>query len=142
MKTRIIAKAIVLRGDGKMLILRRAEHSRTRPGQWDLPGGKVDKGEDFDEALVREVTEESGLSTVRERVKLIYSYTSVQREENMVRLIYIGTTQNDKVTLSNEHQDSRWVTLDEAIELYDYTRHKEMLEYVREQQLLDDIGPI
>jgi 8-oxo-dGTP diphosphatase len=51
--------AVVLRGDGAVLLVRRA----TPPalGTWTLPGGKVETGETVEEAVVREVAEETGL---------------------------------------------------------------------------------
>ena len=54
-------KAIVYDRTGRCLALRRDPRSNLYPGQWDLPGGKVDDGESFDAALQREVFEETGL---------------------------------------------------------------------------------
>ena len=45
---------IVVRDDaGRCLLLRRSLSSKGNPGKWDFPGGKIDPGESFDEALVR-----------------------------------------------------------------------------------------
>ncbi len=54
-------KAIIRDRAGRCLALRRAPDSTRYASQWDLPGGKVDAGERFDEALLREVREETGL---------------------------------------------------------------------------------
>jgi ADP-ribose pyrophosphatase YjhB (NUDIX family) len=59
MRTRLAVGAVVLRGDGAVLLVQRA-----RPpleGAWSLPGGKVEAGESLAEALRREVREETGL---------------------------------------------------------------------------------
>ena len=47
---------------GEFLLLRRSDNSRTNPGKWDLPGGKVNLKETLKEAVVREVWEETGIS--------------------------------------------------------------------------------
>ncbi len=54
--------ALIRNEKGEYLLLRRSENSRTNPGKWDLPGGKVDRGETLKEAVAREVQEETGIS--------------------------------------------------------------------------------
>lgn len=50
---------IVIRDDNsRFLLLKSSMSSKGNPGKWDLPGGKIDAGESFDEALHREVFEE------------------------------------------------------------------------------------
>lgn len=44
-----------------LLLTRRAEHLRHHPGQWALPGGRVDPGETLVAAALRELHEEVGL---------------------------------------------------------------------------------
>ena len=50
--------AIAIR-DGALLLIRRG-HAPSR-GRWSLPGGRVEPGETAEQALVREVAEETGL---------------------------------------------------------------------------------
>ena len=54
-------RGIVKNDDGKILVLRRHPKSKTNPHKWELPGGKIEKCEFFDEALIREIREETGL---------------------------------------------------------------------------------
>jgi 8-oxo-dGTP pyrophosphatase MutT (NUDIX family) len=51
------AGGIVKRSDGKMLAI-------FRRGKWDLPKGKVEKGEFYKQTALREVTEETGLKNI------------------------------------------------------------------------------
>lgn len=53
------ASAIVLDGDGRLLLARRA--GAPGEGLWDLPGGFMDEGEEPLETLRRELREEAGV---------------------------------------------------------------------------------
>ena len=44
-----------------VLLTRRSEHLRNHPGQWALPGGRIDPGETPEQAALRELHEEVGL---------------------------------------------------------------------------------
>jgi len=64
----VLSTKVVVRDDqGRCLLLRRSMSSKNNGGKWDLPGGKVDAGEAFDEALLREVAEETGLDVALKR---------------------------------------------------------------------------
>jgi 8-oxo-dGTP diphosphatase len=48
---------VVARRDARLLLVRRCDS-----GMWELPGGRVDVGEDATDAAVREVAEEAGVT--------------------------------------------------------------------------------
>lgn len=50
---------VVWNDAGQVLLIRRANPPRA--GQWSLPGGKVERGETLQDALRREIREETGL---------------------------------------------------------------------------------
>jgi 8-oxo-dGTP diphosphatase len=51
--------AIVTDSDGRLLLIRRGHEPEA--GRWSLPGGRVQPGESDEQAVVREVREETGL---------------------------------------------------------------------------------
>ena len=55
------ADAIVKTNDGKILLLRRAITDTFEPDTWSLPGGKIEKDETPEQAVVREIKEETNL---------------------------------------------------------------------------------
>jgi len=56
-----VAVKAIIRKNGKILLLQRSPDSGFDPGLWELPGGKIEYGENLTEALKREVMEEAGL---------------------------------------------------------------------------------
>jgi len=64
-------KAIVSNNQGQILILRRA-NNEGGGGQWDIPGGAIETGENKSDALKREVFEETNLKI--DNIKFLKSF--------------------------------------------------------------------
>ena len=76
--------------DGAILLVRASAVTEVQ-GRWFLPGGGVDHGEHPEEALVREITEETGLTAVVGRQLGVLSDVRTRRDGDKVhsvRLIY------------------------------------------------------
>lgn len=110
----VSAKLVIVSRDGKALVMRKNN------GVVDLPGGKVEKGEDLFEALIREVKEETGL-----KVKNFEFVSSWVKHHKVMgdRLVLVFETQlkkrakNIKIKLSDEHVWGKFMHEDEAEEL-------------------------
>ena len=61
MKLVVVVAAALLDADDRVLIARRPE-GKTLAGLWEFPGGKVEPGERPEQALIRELAEELGLT--------------------------------------------------------------------------------
>ncbi|WP_276504643.1 NUDIX hydrolase [Terrimonas pollutisoli] len=61
------AGGLVKNGQGENLVI-------FRRGKWDLPKGKLDKGESLEECAVREVEEETGLQNIKLLAPLLVTY--------------------------------------------------------------------
>lgn len=68
---RVTVKGLCVR-DGKVLLLRESE---VRSGQWELPGGGLDFGEDITQGLRREIEEETGLKVKMVSKNPVYAWT-------------------------------------------------------------------
>jgi len=53
-------KALIVK-DGKLLMIRKSKNEQPNPLRWDVPGGRMDYGEEIDGSLEREVYEEVGV---------------------------------------------------------------------------------
>lgn len=99
---------VVIRDDaGRCLLLKRSLSSKGSPGKWEFPGGKAELGEKFDEALLREVTEESGLTISLQRVAGAAEFELSTRK--IAYLIMEARLESGEVRLSSEHTDFVWV---------------------------------
>ena len=102
----LAVRALITDDDGKILILKRSVDSKTNPGKWELPGGKVDQGEPFDKALIREVYEETGLKISMENV-----VGASQQNLPFIRAVHIimaAKIVDGELNLSGEHEGYAW----------------------------------
>ena len=113
--------------DGKILILKRSTDSKTNPGKWELPGGKVDQGESFDHALIREVYEETKL-----KISLEHVVGASEQNLHIIRAVHIimsGKIVEGELNLSAEHEGYAWVTIET---LPDYELADWLQDYVNQ----------
>lgn len=75
----------VLIREGKVLLIRRGKEPLR--GRWVVPGGTVELGETLEDALVREMREETGLEVVPARVLTVFD--RIQRESGRVLNHYV-----------------------------------------------------
>ena len=62
MKMILVSAVALINRDGRVLLAQRPE-GKSMAGLWEFPGGKVEKGETPEAALVRELHEELGIET-------------------------------------------------------------------------------
>lgn len=110
--------ALIRDGD-RLLLVQRA----TPPlqGYWGLPGGRVELGETVEQALLREVQEETGLQVAVERY-LGYIDAIERDEAGRVRYHYVvhyftARPQGGTLAAADDAADARWVGLAELVGL-------------------------
>ncbi len=111
---RLIQKCIIVRKDGKILALKRAADDHSRGGNWDLPGGGYEEGEDVTLAIKREVAEEAGLTINSVQPAFFTNKIGVKegffQGETVFGMCYACSDWCGDVTLSDEHTEYKWVT--------------------------------
>jgi 8-oxo-dGTP diphosphatase len=75
----------VLVHEGRVLLIRRGKEPLR--GRWTVPGGTVELGETLDQALVREMAEETGLGI--EPGELLVVFDRIMEERGTVRYHYV-----------------------------------------------------
>lgn len=56
-----IAVKCIIEQEGKILLMKESASSSWKPGKWSLPGGKLEAQETYQDAITREILEETGL---------------------------------------------------------------------------------
>src|SRR5262245_46341455 len=107
----LAVKAVILDEQRRCLLIRRSAHNRNFVGCWEWPGGKVDPGEDFAPAVAREAREETGLEI--EVDALAGALQFEMPKVNVVLLCMEARITGGKFQLSEEHDESAWVSLSE-----------------------------
>lgn len=128
----IITVRAIIRQDDKILLLRRSGGNPQFDHLYELPGGKVDFGEDPKAALQREVTEEVGLELLTLQLSDVYSrLDSTDPQKHFVALVFWASVrQGEHIELSAEHDKYSWKKMSEIQlnEITDFTRIELQLE--------------
>ena len=108
----IATKAFII-NEGKVLILRESGSYQdgTNSGRYDLPGGRLKPGERFDNALRREVLEETGLEVAIHGPLAVGEWRPVVREApwQIVGIFFRCEADHREVKLSEDHDEYLWI---------------------------------
>jgi 8-oxo-dGTP diphosphatase len=105
-----VVGALIWDEQGRFMICQRGAN-KARPLMWEFVGGKVEKGETQEQALIRECEEELSIE-IKPYHKFFstkFDYPDIDIELN----IYESKIISGKPIL-NEHNDLRWIKLEEA----------------------------
>jgi len=83
-----------------LLVIQRADN-----GHWELPGGVLELGESFEDGVVREVLEETGITVSVERLSGVYK----NLEKGIVALVYRCHPIDGDTATTDESRDTRWI---------------------------------
>jgi 8-oxo-dGTP diphosphatase len=101
--SRNVAKAIIIDSDKRVLFLKRSDYVDKFAGEWDLPGGHIQIGEDLMAGLKREVKEETSLD--------IEECRFVDKLEN-IKFFVCGYA-DQPIKVSHEHTGFRFFSEDD-----------------------------
>ena len=127
--------ALIHDGEGKVLMIRTHKWSNL----WGIPGGKIERGETCEIALVREIREETTLEVSDIRFVMVQESIfspSFIRPEHFILLNYLAKAETHDVTLNDEAEEFVWVTMEDAFALELNTATIQLLNRVIEDQLL------
>jgi mutator protein MutT len=113
--------AIILNGDQILL-----ENRKNAPGKakWTVPGGLVELGESIEQAVIREVKEETGLDVVEPQLVDVVDHINLGErgkvKYHFVIIDYLLTVKRGKPNAASDAAALKWVPFTE-VEEYDLT---------------------
>jgi dATP pyrophosphohydrolase len=118
-----------------LLLKRKSEYMY---GLWAQVAGKIEAGETATQAILREIEEETG-----NRPMSLYSadivesfYETTHNCIHMVPVFVAEMSPKDRVVLSDEHSEFKWVTGAEAREMVSFTQQKLSIDLIEREFVL------
>lgn len=111
----IVAVVGVVVRSGEILAMRRSG-LKVGAGLWEATSGRIEPGEEPIAAVRREISEETGLQ-VHVHPRPVDTYAAKRGAEPMIVIVFRADWVEGEVSRSDEHDDHRWVTVDEFAEL-------------------------
>ena len=139
-----VVDVFVVRHDGQglsVLVLRRAGGTRCT-GAWEIVHGRVDPGERPEEAAVREVTEETGLTIDRLYNLTCQPFYLHRLSTVQMAVVFVAFVGAGEVTLGPEHDRMEWLTPDEAMGVLSWPRSVSALRDLVQVFHAGDAGPV
>jgi len=123
----------LIKKDDKYLVTLRAADKNYMPNIWDIPGGTIEFGEHSTDALVREIKEETGLTVDVGNFLYCHDYISeTVPGRHQFQMVFECHYISGEITLNpKEHQDYRWVTLEEMANLPKITFLEKLIKYLQ-----------
>ena len=121
--------AILIVRDGKLLLARRGVDPAK--GEWDIPGGFVDRGESAEEAVVREALEETAL-----RVRVSEYLGSVpdvygSRQTPTLNLCFMVDVLGGEMKAQSDVAELAWFPMDKLPNKMAFEHQKHVIELVK-----------
>lgn len=117
------------------IVARRGEHGdplvavvwRSARGDWTFPKGKLDLPETYEQAALREVEEETGMTC---RVVRYIGTTQYQHRKGRPKVVayFLMVPGNGEFTPNEEVDELRWCTVRDAERLLTWDRDRDLLE--------------
>ena len=124
-KPDLTADNVVFCGTNVLLIQRKKDPYQ---GQWALPGGYVNKGEEPLAAAIRELAEEATLVSGDTRLVGIYGKEGRDPRGWVVSVAYTSEATSQKIKANDDAEDARWFPIDEAMAMCLAFDHNQILK--------------
>ena len=113
MRADLVVKSIIFNKDyNRILLMQRSKDDTIGANTWEGVGGNIEYGEIPEEAIKREIREETGITEIT--IKNVAYVALVDSDTPYLIIAYICESQTETVTLSHEHQAFKWADKEEC----------------------------
>ena len=113
MQTYVAVTGVVkLSDDDHILLLKRTAKRRTSPNKWQTPSGFIKEGESAEEAVIREVKEETALEGII--IRCGNSFEVIDEWARWVIIPFLISVESDNVIIdTSEHSEFKWIVVEQ-----------------------------
>lgn len=129
-----VAVEAVIEKEGKIFIAKRADNREHHPGIWECLTGRVEDGESLEEAVKREVKEETTLEVeVIGPINTFHFFRENNSQEHQGVSFWCKYVSGEVKIDPSEHSRYKWATPDEALQLVTLGSIRESVEKFKER---------
>lgn len=128
---RVAADVIIARQDRIVLIKRRYEPFK---GQWCLPGGHVEHGEQVRDAAVREAKEETGLDVQLQDLFGVYDGPGRDPRGPVISIVYTATAGQEALDPATDAADAEWFPVSTLPDRLGFDHDRIVADYLRRRK--------
>ena len=122
--------AFILNENNELLLQQR--NKAPEKGYWSIPGGKVELFEKIEDAVKREIKEETDVDIEVIKLLGICDHIVDNEQVHWVSPSYLCkiVAGNPRIIEPQKHSDMKWFSLDELPENLTITTHKAVIDYI------------
>ena len=121
---RLAVKAFIVNKD-KLLVVKRASDDIQKPNIWEIPGGRLNPGEDPFIGIIREIREETGLY-IKPILPMAIKHFKRQDGQIITMIVSFCRPIGGHIEISDEHSEIKWVDLNKSKEDLSEFFHKDV----------------
>jgi len=128
MRLPIQVEAIIFRRNGNVIEYLLLKRLPEKNGFWQPMTGGVEEGETRDEALQREIMEETGVRNIVAVIEGLYYFEFSDPNLNQEYVYGVEVSPSEDIVLDpKEHSEYKWCSFQEALQLLHWKENKEAL---------------
>jgi ADP-ribose pyrophosphatase YjhB (NUDIX family) len=126
---RVAVKAFIVEGE-RLFAIKRVGDDVQSPNIWEIPGGRLELGEDPILGVMREIREETGMYI---DVKYPMTIRHFERADGQIitMIVFLCKPRGGEMKISDEHSDFEWIDIENCEEKLTDFFHKEVQVYRR-----------
>lgn len=113
MKRIHIVAAIIFNQDKSEIFITKRPDDKHKGGFWEFPGGKVESGETTEQAMIRELEEEIGITATDQH---LFEHLEYYYPDKSLKFDFICVTKFENEPFGKEGQQGKWVPIDNLSE--------------------------